>query len=87
MRPYYSEQSAPAFTSGVPDPNRTGPGYFGETLTNTFFANSDGSVSFTTGGDMDMASAIFPHFDLVDHVGLVETRGAGSWHYHAILQH
>lgn len=86
VRPYYSETSAPGFTSGSPDPDRTGPGYFGETLAGTFLANTDGSVSFTTGGDLDLAAAVFPHFDLVDHVGLVETRAAGSWHYHAILQ-
>lgn len=86
VRPYYGETSALAFTTHSSDP-RIVPGYFGETRTNTFFANTDGSVSFTTGGDLDDKAAVFPHFDLLDHVGLVENRAVGPWHYHAILQH
>jgi hypothetical protein len=84
VRPYYSETSAAAITAAVPDPMRTGPGYFGETLVGSFHVNADGSVAFVTGGSLDPSSAIFPSFQIADHVGIVETREAGTWNYHAI---
>jgi hypothetical protein len=84
VRPYYSETSAAATTSGVRDPIRSGPGYFGETLVSTFHVNSDGSVAFVTGGSLDPAAAMFSAFAVHDHVGVVDTRDAGSWNYHAI---
>ena len=84
VRPYYSETSAAATTSGVRDPMRSGPGYFGETLVGTFHVNADGSVAFVTGGSLDPAAAMFSAFAVHDHVGMVDTRDAGSWNYHAI---
>ena len=84
VRPYFSETSAPATTAAFPDPFRTGPGYFGETLVPSFHVNGDGSVQFVTGGSLDPSAAIFQHFVVGDHVGVVETREAGTWNYHAL---
>lgn len=84
VRPYFSESSAPATTAAFPDPLRTGPGYFGETLVPSFHVNGDRSVAFITGGSLDPSAAIFQHFVVADHVGVVETREAGTWNYHAL---
>ncbi len=67
-----------------PSPVFGGPGYFGETVVPSFHVNPDGSVAFITGGSLDSSSAIFTAFQIHDHVGVVDTRELGSWHYHAL---
>lgn len=84
VRPYFSDTSALATTAGVRDPRRSGPGYFGETVVPSFHVNSDGSVAFVTGGSLDDSAAIFQRFVVGDHRGVVETRAAGTWSYHAL---
>ncbi len=84
VRPYYSETSASPTQSTLSDPTFGGPGYFGETNVPSFRVNDAGSVSFMTGGSLDPAAAVFGSFRVEDHVGVVDTRDAGSWHYHAM---
>lgn len=84
VRPYYSETSA-APTQGVLATSVFGgPGYFGETLVQSFHVNPDGSVAFVTGGSLDPSAAIFAAFQIRDHAGVVDTREGGSWQYHAM---
>ena len=84
VRPYYSETSAQTTSNNaIVDPLFGGPAYFGDTLINTVHLNADGSLAFTTGGSMDGSSAIFPSFQFVDHRSVVNTRGDGTWQYHA----
>lgn len=85
VRPYYSETSASPTQSMNGDSTYGGPAYFGETIVPSFRVNPDGSVAFMTGGSLDDNSAVFANFKIADHVGVVDTRDAGSWHYHAIV--
>jgi hypothetical protein len=84
VRPFYSETSVIPSQSSIGDPVRGGPAYFGETIVPTFHVNPDGSVAFMTGGSLDDSSAVFGSFRIEDHLGVVDTRAAGSWQYHAI---
>ncbi len=83
VRPYYSETSAQASSNMSYDADFGGPGYFGATIVESVMATSDGGIDFTTGGSLDDNAAIFHDFKLEDHVGVVETRAEGEWHYHA----
>lgn len=84
VRPYYSETSAAASSHMSVDDVFGGPGYFGETLVESVQATPQGGINFITGGSLDGNAAIFKNFTPDDHVGVVETREDGNWHYHAL---
>ena len=83
VRPYYSESSAAASSNMAVDAVFGGPGYFGETLISSIQATPQGGINFITGGSLDGNAAIFENFTSDDHQGVVETREAGEWQYHA----